>query len=105
VDCTDCRYQIGGKEFFSFKFKKGGLRYLVVLCIKTGAIVWIDGPFPCGYYNDIKCLRWSFINFLEENERAEADDGFIGECPQHTKCPKSFVRETDKLAMQSPEPP
>lgn len=100
VDGTDCHYQINGKPFWSHKFKRGGLRYLVLVCIKTGHIVWIDGPFPAGLYNDIKCLRWSVLNFLEDNERMEGDDGFIGECPEHVKCPGSFVKEADKLELQ-----
>lgn len=63
--------------------------------------MWIDGPFPAGLYNDIKCLRWAVLEHLDENERMEGDDGFIGECPKHVKCPKSFVREEQMLAMQS----
>jgi hypothetical protein len=26
---------------------------------------------------------------LEEGERVEADDGYVGEAPRHVKCPKS----------------
>ena len=54
VDCTDYRVEIqGGPAWFSYKFRKPGLRYEICLCIKTEYIVWINGPFPCGDYNDI----------------------------------------------------
>jgi len=32
----------------SFKFRHSGLRYLIVVSIKHGDIVSIQGPFPCG---------------------------------------------------------
>ena len=41
------------------------------------------------------------MNHLDEGERLEGDDGFIGECPRHVKCPGSFTREEQKLAMQA----
>ena len=101
ADCTDCPYQATGKYWFSFKFKDSGLCYLIVISIKHGDIVWIDGPFPCGVYNDIKIFRWAFKEYLDEHEWVEADDGFIREAPEHVKCPKSFVRDELKLALQS----
>jgi len=56
VDGTDFRI-FNWKPFwsgwFSHKFKGPGVRYEVGLCIRTGDIVWINGPFPCGQYPDI----------------------------------------------------
>jgi len=101
VDGVNFRCPNSTKLFCSHKFKKGGLRHLIVLCIKTGDIICIEGPFPCGLHNDVKCLRWSLLNWLDENERMEADDGFIGECPKHCKCPGSFVADETKLWMQN----
>ena len=41
VDGTDFLMAMSYKEaFYSFKFKKMGLRYEVGLCMKTGDIVW-----------------------------------------------------------------
>ena len=41
VDGTDFLMAMSYKKaFYSFKFKKMGLRYEVGLCIKTGDIVW-----------------------------------------------------------------
>lgn len=94
-------YEIGVQgRFRSFKFRKNGLRYLIAVCIKTGSIVWIDGPFPAGKYNDLLCLRWSLLAFSDDKEQIEGDDGFIGECPKHVKCPGSFTAEPAKAAMQ-----
>ena len=64
VDGADFRFQAHGKTFYSFKFKKGGLRYLVALCIKTGHIVYIDGPFPAGMMNDLTIFRWGMKGWL-----------------------------------------
>ena len=56
VDGTDfwiCEPKPFAKDFYSHKFAKAGLRYEVGVCIQTGLIVWINGPFAAGKYNDI----------------------------------------------------
>ena len=78
-----------GKAFFSHKFKKYGLRYEVGLCILTGDTIWFHSPFPCGRYNDIMIFRHALKDFLEENERVDADDGYLGEAPLKVKCPNA----------------
>ena len=104
VDGTDfqIKQQVGilGKKFHSFKFKKSGLRYEVCICILTGDIVWVHGPFEPGMYNDIMIFRSSLLSHLAANERVEADDGYVGESPQHIKCPKSFSNPEETLSMQ-----
>ena len=45
VDGTDFRIAEQGKRFYSHKFKKSGLRYDVAICIKSGDIVWVSGPY------------------------------------------------------------
>ena len=37
---------------------------------------------------------------LGNGERCEADDGYIGEHPQHIKCPKGFCNAEETLSMQ-----
>ena len=101
VDGADFRFQAHGKTFYSFKIKKGGLRYLVALCIKTGHIAYIDGPFPAGMMNDLTIFCWGMKGWLGEGERVEADDGYVGEAPQYIKCPKSFTNDNTKRALQS----
>jgi hypothetical protein len=101
VDSVDFRCPNHGRSFSSHKFaKKGGLRYEVALCIQSGDIVWINGPFPAGSWNDITIFRQSLKSYLEDNERVEADDGYIGEHPKHVKCPKGFANQQKALRMQ-----
>jgi hypothetical protein len=45
-------------------------------------------------------FRDSLKSHLEEGERVEADDGYIGEAPRYVKCPKSFASQEENLAMQ-----
>jgi hypothetical protein len=87
------------KQFFSYKFKKPALSYEVALCIQTGWIVWINGPFP-GTSHDITIFRSSLLSYLDENERVEADDGYVGESPRYVKCPKSFTNPLETRKMQ-----
>jgi DDE superfamily endonuclease len=87
------------KKFFSYKFKKPALAYEVALCIHTGSIVWINGPFP-GTYHDITIFRTSLQSHLDRGERVEADDGYIGEAPEYVKCPMSFSNPIETRKMQ-----
>ena len=40
------------------------------------------------------------MSHLEEGERVEADDGYIGEAPRCIKCPKSFLNLEETLFLQ-----
>ena len=85
VDGTDFRIAEHGTEFYSFKFKKSALRYEVSLCIFTGEIVWVNGPYELGVWNNLDILRDGIVHHLSEGERVEADDGYIGEAPEYVK--------------------
>jgi hypothetical protein len=90
VDGTDCKvpnYKPFWKGFFSHKITSG-VRWEVALCLRTGEIVWIHGPFPCGRWPDIEIFRHSMLSHLDEGEKVEADDGYIGE-PTKTLTPKN----------------
>jgi DDE superfamily endonuclease len=87
------------RKFYSHKFKKCGLSYEVALCIHTGHIVWIHGPFPAAV-PDITIFRSSLLSHLGPGERVEADDGYIGEAPNFVKCPKSCANPEDNTKMQ-----
>ena len=90
MDGTDCllqNYKPFWKGWFSHKFKHAGARWEVALCLRTGEIVWLQGPFPCGKWPDIETFRHSLISHMEEGEKAEGDDGYIGE-PTKTLTPK-----------------
>jgi hypothetical protein len=104
IDGTDCRVPNHGPAFSSHKFaKKGGVWYEVALCLQTGDIVWVNGPLPCGRIPDFTIFSSSLLHHLGENERVEADDGYIGEAPRYVKCPKSFVNlEETKFMRRRP---
>ena len=108
VDGTDFRIQRqkgSYKHWYGYKFKKPGDRYEVGVSIKGGDIVWINAPFACGSKNDIQIFRHSLKNFLEEGERVEADDGYIGEAPKYMLYQKAIrsikvTREREQLAQR-----
>lgn len=96
VDGTDFRFhqkEPFWKGWYSHKFKAPALRYEVAVCIKTGHIVWIHGPFPAGAWSDITIFRHALINQLEEGERVEADLGYRGEAPRYIKIPDARNRD------------
>ena len=66
----------------------------------AGDIVWINGPFPCGLFNDLKIfLECGLKDHLDEGERVEADDGYSGADPDYAKARSSVwhpERNNDK---------
>jgi hypothetical protein len=81
VDGTDCRIldprvPSFSPRWFGHKFKSAGVRYEVDVCIRSGWIVWINGPFPCGEWNDVKIAKSALIHELDEGELFVADKGY-----------------------------
>ena len=66
------------KIWYSHKFKGPGLRYEIALCIKTGEIVWFNGPYPCGV-PDLKIFRLGLRKVLGTGEKVIADRGYRGD--------------------------
>ena len=102
VDGTDCsilRQKGDPKSWSSHKFNmKPGVRYELGICILTDDIVWVMGPLPCGDWPDINVFRYALKQMLDEGERVEADDGYVGDDPTHVKVPGSFVHpQEDKI--------
>ena len=109
VDGTDFRIQQFrpfSKVWHSHKWKGPGLRYEIGVCIRTGSIVWIHGPFPCGQWPDIKIFRHALADYLEEGERVETDRGYRGQT-RHCKIPngaeKREIRQMRKRVGQRHE--
>lgn len=101
VDGTDFRIPNHGPQFASHKYKgKSALRYEVALDILKGELAWHHGPFPAGAWPDISIFRHALKYHIDENERVEADDGYIGEAPEKVKCPASFVNPAENEEMQ-----
>ena len=71
------------KGWYSHKFKTSGLRYEVALCIQTGWIVWIQGPFAAGAWPDINIFRGWLKYHLRPGECVEADAGYRGDEKVH----------------------
>lgn len=64
----------------NFIFHSGsGVRYEVALCIRTGKICSVVGPFPCGSWPDINIYRHWLKHQLLPNEKVEADAGYSGD--------------------------
>lgn len=90
VDALDCETTEQGESFqafYSFKSNGSALRYELGTNIRTGDCVWRNGPFPPGDWNDWAIFLHALKNLLDEDERAETDDGYIGGDPDVTKCP------------------
>lgn len=60
------------------------------MCILSGDLVWVNGPYEPGIWNDISIFRNSLLLHLDVGERVEADDGYRGLSPEFVKCPASI---------------
>ena len=75
VDGTNFRIQqqgdaVPGNPFGSHKYKgKSALRYELGVGILNGYLVWIQGPYPVGKYNDIQIFNKVLANFLDPGKR------------------------------------
>ena len=90
VDGTDCPIQEPAKmvdchsplpfdkKWFSHKFRSSGVRYEVAVCIATGEIVWVNGPFPCGQWPDVRIFSTWLKHQLLPGECVEVDRGYRG---------------------------
>jgi len=108
VDGTDFRVETPsglGRKFYSHKFKKSGLRYEVAISIQAGDIVWINGPFPCGEWPDIKIFRKDLLKMIPFGEAVEADNGGYRGEPYAVRLPNetggSKVHEKKKNEVRS----
>ena len=106
VDGTDFQIEqkgpaVKGNAYGSHKLAgKSGLRYELGICIRTGHLVWIEGPYAAGQWNDIAIFNNCLASFLDPNERVEADNGYRGH-EDKIKCPKNASNHPDNLAMQA----
>ena len=61
------------KKWYSEKVNHAGLRYEIGICIQTGWIVWINGPYPPGQWNDLAVSRDGMNQALDAGEFFLAD--------------------------------
>lgn len=85
------------KKFYSHKFKHAALRYEVAVCIQTGDIVWVNGPFPAGKWPDINIYRRNLKAMLLPGEMVEADSGYKDPTCRHADV---VVSKKDARAKQ-----
>ena len=57
------------------------MRYEICVCIQTGDIVRVAGPYKAGRYADLSIFRLGGLKqlLLDAGEMAEADNGYKGE--------------------------
>ena len=80
VDGTDCPVfepRPFDTKMFSHKFNGPGLKYEVAVCIKTGFIVWTNGPFKAGT-PDQTIFNNALSHEIGDNEIVEVDGGYVG---------------------------
>jgi hypothetical protein len=63
-------------KWYSHKLNGPGLRYEIAICIQTGEPVWINGPFPCGSWPDLRIARYALVDVLDSGEYYLADGGY-----------------------------
>eukprot|EP00536_Pseudo-nitzschia_multiseries_P003821 jgi/Psemu1/8598/gm1.8598_g len=63
---------------YSHKFNEPAVKYEVGVCLKTGWIVWINGPFV-GNKNDGTIFKEGLSSLLHDNEAVEVDRGYRGD--------------------------
>ena len=90
------------KRWYSSKFKGPGLRYEIGLSILGGDIVWTNGPFACGKYTDWKIFKeGGLMSHLDENERVEADDGYLAGDPKYVKSKSGVWHHEDNRGVRN----
>ena len=83
-----CKITVDGTDFLidepspwsskwcSHKFKHAALRYEIGICIQTGWIVWVNGPYPAGQWQDLSISRDGLNQALKKGEMFVADGGY-----------------------------
>ena len=89
------------KRYYSHKFKGPALRYMIALSIRSTDIVFLSGPYLPGVYNDLSIFRLSGIkDEMEQREKVEADDGYLGEDPGFCLCPGGRTARADQERLR-----
>jgi DDE superfamily endonuclease len=81
VDGTDCPTMESwpfDPKWYSHKFNGPGVKYEVGVCIKTGYIVWINGPFVAST-SDATIFKNTLSGLLADDEGVEVDKGYGGD--------------------------
>ena len=101
VDGTDFRIfeqKPFSKKWYSFKINGPGLRYELGVCIQSGDIVWINGPYKPGSWNDLKIFQHKLAHKLRPGEKVEADMGYRD--LRYVRYPHVFVSRSDRRSKR-----
>ena len=94
---SECLLTVDGTDFqineptpfspvwYSHKFQGPALRYEFGVCIQTGWLCWIAGPFPAGDFPDMEIFTLGLMHELQEGEKVEVDEGYTGDIPIRPK--------------------
>ena len=80
VDGVDCMINEPwpfDQKWFSQKFNGPGVKYEIGVCIKTGYIVWMNGPFEASASDGTICIN-GLLQELADDEGVEVDAGYRG---------------------------
>ena len=83
-------------RWYSYKHNVAALRYEIALGIRSGNIVWANGPGLAGGTNDWQIFNTGLKNMLEPNERVEADSGYSAGDPEFCLTPKGIWHPAEK---------
>ena len=70
IDFSICETKPFDAQWYSFKINKAGIKYEIATCIATGFIVWFNGDFKAGRFNDLELARLEFTSRLLPGKRA-----------------------------------
>jgi hypothetical protein len=103
VDSTDCTIvepwpwkSSFNRQFYSENINGAAVKCEVGVCIQTGYIVWINGPFKAGNWHGIMVYRRNLKGMLHDDEMVEADRGYRGDPTIHD--PDTVFSRSDKRA-------
>lgn len=92
---TDPNKKIVNKALYSYKLRGPGLRYEVAIALGSDNIVWVNGPFPPGDYNDITIFRLGLMQMLGHGEKVLADQIYESEAPEKVICENMMGEMTE----------
>jgi hypothetical protein len=79
IDCTTMSIQetyMVDPDLFSYKLNGPGLQYEIAMCITTGLIVWLNGPYKPRKWVDISIFRHKLMRELLDGEWVVGDGGY-----------------------------
>ena len=69
---------VRGNSFASHKYAgKSALRYEIGVSILGRDLMWIQGPYPAGSFNDVKIFNKVLRHWLDPGERVKANNGYV----------------------------